>query len=135
MVRQEITIDAHEVARRLTHAACGLVGDVTPDDVVGPSRTENVQTVRYAVAVVLRRRGWGMPEIGVAMSRDHSTAWTRVHKGQRLLTTDPTLARLVADLEAGVTEPESMATRMQTLEARVCELEALLTPHRRTKSA
>ena len=135
VVRQEITIDAHEVARRLLGAACRLVGSVGPDDVIGPNRTANAQMVRQAVALTLRRLGWANPAIGIALNRDHSTVWQIVHKGECLATTDRSLARLVADLEAGVTEPESMATRMQTLEARVCELEALLTPHRRTKSA
>ena len=135
MVRQEITLDAHQVAQSLLDAACRLVGGVAPSDVLGISRTQNAQMVRQAVAITLRRKGWGNPAIGLALNRDHSTIWTAVEKGQRIARTDLALARLISNLEAGVTEPESLADRIQGLEARITELEVLLTPHRRTKSA
>ena len=132
MSRTAIPIEAHQAAQIIVGAAAAIVGCVSAEEINGRSRRANVHLARQAVAVVLKRQGWSYPEIGIALNRDHSTIYHNLVTAERLLTYDHTLARLVADLEAGVTEPVSIFARIESMEQRIAFLEALLTPHRRT---
>lgn len=110
--------------------AASRIAGVSPDRANG--RTTDAFLVRQAVALVLSRQGWTHSRIAQELHRERSTVSSAVQRGERQLSTDPTLARLVADLEAGVREPVSISARMEALEARIAELESLLAPHRRT---
>jgi chromosomal replication initiation ATPase DnaA len=74
------------------------ITDVSRDELLGQSRNGYVCRVRFAVMLAAKRRGKSSPQIGKALSRDHTTILNGWKRGSELLAADPSFAALVTEI-------------------------------------
>jgi chromosomal replication initiation ATPase DnaA len=74
--------------------AASLTG-YAPKEITGVGRTAPLARVRFAIMLVLRRRGLSLPEIGRRLGgRDHTTVMHGVERAEAMLSSDADFAAL-----------------------------------------
>lgn len=64
---------------------CAKMFGVTPKDLMGMGRANEVIQARFALCAALRMRGWSYPRIGAFMRRDHTTIMHAVKRAEYIM--------------------------------------------------
>lgn len=68
--------------------------DVSAELLSGTSRIRRIAEARFAVAHVLRERGWSLVDIGHALQRDHTTIIHALNQAQDMMARPLFVARI-----------------------------------------
>lgn len=80
--------------------ATAIAFGVTPEELLSPTRTDELAQARFAAMLVMRRRGYSFPRIALTLNRsDHTTVIHGVGRGLHLERTNPSYAKSVAFIE------------------------------------
>ena len=86
--------------------AASLATGVAESRIYSSSRTPLVCSIRWALFVILRRRGWSLTDIGNAFFRDHTTVLFGLRKASALLDADPRFSSFVSLLSLTIHQPQ-----------------------------
>ena len=87
-------------------AAASLATGVAESRIYSSSRTPLVCSIRWAVFVILRRRGWSLADIGHAFFRDHTTVICGLRRASVLMDSDVWFSGLVSYLSKTIQQPQ-----------------------------
>ena len=89
------------LAHDLVISAAKLTG-VKQSRIYSTCRTDLVASIRWAIFVVLRRKGWSLTEIGDAFSKTHGAVIRGLRNASNRLDNDPIFSALVSTLTKSV---------------------------------
>lgn len=95
--------------------------------IFGLTRTTRVAEARQALAWALRQQEWSLESIGAFLKRDHTTIMYAIKAVETRRACNPRFAERIAVLaEPSAPPPVDWKQRVEALEQRVAELEAIV---------